>query len=112
MTTVKWDHKGWDYSQLYPPRSGPQINLFIWEYSYLIHNNSVVTNVTIESFVISQLAAVTEFVIPADCSHRVRDPIWVGFDSWDHKVCDCNQLAVITTFVIPAGCSHRLCDPS
>ena len=64
-------------------------------------------------------------MIPADCSHRVRDPIWVGFDSqltgitspvttvsWDHKVSDSSQLAVITTFVIPADCSHRVCDPS
>ena len=83
------------------------------------------SQLTAEHLLWSQLAAVTEFVIPADYSHRVRDAIWVGFDSqltgitspvttvsWDHKVCDCSQLAVITTFVIPAGCSHRLCDPS
>ena len=53
----------------------------------------------------SQLAAVTHFVIPADCSHRacyssqlavksnpngITNPVAVV--SWDHKLCDCSQL--------------------
>ena len=53
----------------------------------------------------SQLAAVTHFVIPADCSHKACDPSQLAVKSnpngitnpvtaasWDHKLCDCSQL--------------------
>ena len=53
----------------------------------------------------SQLAAVTHFVIPADCSHKACDPSQLAVKSnqngitnpvtaasWDHKPCDCSQL--------------------
>ena len=83
------------------------------------------SQLTAEHLMWSQLAAVTDFVIPADYSHRVRDPIWVGFDSqltgitspvttvsWDHRVCYCSQLGSQMSWSQPAGCSHTLCDPS
>ena len=53
----------------------------------------------------SQLAVVTHFVIPADCSHKACDPSQLAVKSnpngitnpvtaasWDHKLCDCSQL--------------------
>ena len=73
----------------------------------------------------SQLAAVTDSVIPADCSHKACDPSQLAVKSnpngitnpvaavsWDPKCRDHCQLAAVTHFVIPADCSHKACDPS